>query len=161
MPISARIQHVCRVSHRQLDPHACRVPSPADDQHLSNSKTCQASAPEDCPNLMADSGVAARHYKAAVNQECLLLWQISQLDYVCGNVHIDLSELIELSTTHIASLVLMDRQPSRMLWLMKLVSPCIMIADLLCNNPITTMITHCQPMLGTYYCDPNLSVSMQ
>lgn len=45
---------------------------------------------------MADSGVAARHYKAAVNQECLLLWQISQLDYVCGNVHIDLSELIDI-----------------------------------------------------------------
>lgn len=61
------------------------------------SKTCQFSAPEDTPlpKSMPETGVAARHHKAIVHQDCLLLWQISQLDYFCGNVDIDLSELVD------------------------------------------------------------------
>lgn len=32
---------------------------------------------------------------AAVSRDCLLIWQISQLDYCCGDVHIELAELVE------------------------------------------------------------------
>ena len=36
----------------------------------------------------------SRQSTAVLNQDCFLLWQISQLDNACGEIHVDLSELI-------------------------------------------------------------------
>ena len=41
------------------------------------------------------AGAMFGHTNAAALQDRLLLWQLSQLDYVCGNAHIDLSELVD------------------------------------------------------------------
>ena len=77
--------------------HLCSMPSPTQAHHISTSNTSPSGDPEDVllPVLVPETGVAARHHKAIARQDCLLLWQISELDYLCGNVEIDLSELVD------------------------------------------------------------------
>ena len=62
---------------------------------MSNNQVHLPDVSEHFPNRLVNAGAPSEHLNAAAPQDCLLLWQFSQLDYVCGNVHIDLPELVD------------------------------------------------------------------
>lgn len=62
---------------------------------MSHSRALSPNVSEHYPRRPVNAGTFSKYPDTAAPQDCLLLWQISQLDYVCRNVHIDLSELVD------------------------------------------------------------------
>lgn len=62
---------------------------------MSHDQAHSPDVSEHFPTRLVKAWASSEQPNAAALQDCLLLWQISQLNYPCGNVHIDLPELVD------------------------------------------------------------------
>lgn len=85
----------CKASHMYSVGSACRVPLASVERSMSDTTAYSRGQSQLFPRLMIKTRALSQQTGAAVRQDCLLMWQISQLDYCCGDVHIELSELVE------------------------------------------------------------------
>lgn len=81
--------------HLRYVAFVCSVPIAIAGHSMSHNPARSPDVLEHFSRRFLKAGASSEQPNAAAPQDCLLLWQISQLEYACGNVHIDLSELID------------------------------------------------------------------